>query len=128
MQRLKNNKHQVKTILKENPLRPIIIAVGTYTHSLAKYLVEILTPEFMDYQFILTDTFDFVNRVSEVQLIKNGHLISFDIESLFTYISTDETIESILNKIFTSPEPDKIRTGKSGRPAYPDRSLFHKFN
>ena len=38
---------------KKNPLRPIISAVGTYTHSLAKYLVEILTSEFMDHQFML---------------------------------------------------------------------------
>ena len=110
------------------PLRPIISAVGTYTHNLAKYLVEILTPEFIDHQFMLRDTFDFVNRVSEVKLAYNDHLISFDIESLFTNIPTDETIDIILNKIFTSPEPDKIITGKPGRPPKPDRSLYPKFN
>ena len=77
---------------------------------------------------MLRDTFDFVNRVSEVELATNDHLISFEIEALFTYIPTDETIEIILNKIFTQPEPGKEKSGNPGRPTNPDRSLFKKFN
>ena len=118
----------LKSAKKITLLRPIISAVGSYTHSLAKYLVEILTPEFNDHQFMLRDTFDFVNKVFEEELATNVHLISFDIESLFTNIPTGETIEIILNKIFTQPEPDKEKTGKPGRPTNPDRSLFQKFN
>ena len=82
----------------------------------------------MDHQFILRDTFDYLNRVFEVQLTNNDHLISFGIESSFTNILTDRRIKIILNKIFTTQEPDKIRNGTPGKPAYPDRSLFHKFN
>ena len=78
---------------KENPLRPIISAVGTYTHSLAKYLVEILSPVFIDHQFMLRDTLDFVNRVSEVRLTRSKgrqpmavcHCIPFSIVCVFDY-------------------------------------------
>ena len=74
---------------KENPLRPILSAIGTYTHHLANYLVEILSPEFNDQTFMLRDTFDFVNRVSELVLTNNDYLMSFNIESLFTNIPND---------------------------------------
>ena len=78
-----------KIHIKENQLRPIISAIGTYTHHLAKYLVEVLSLEFNDQTFMLRDTFDFVNRVSELVLTNNDYLMSFNIESLFTNIPND---------------------------------------
>ena len=48
----------------ETPIRLIISAIGTYTHKIAKYLVELLTLCFSDNQQMISDTFDFVNRAS----------------------------------------------------------------
>ena len=63
----------------ETPIRPIISAIGTYTHKLAKYLVEILTSCFSDIQHMISDTFDFVNRASTLVLEVNDHILSYDI-------------------------------------------------
>ena len=82
------------------PLRPIISAIRTYNYSTAKYLVEILTPLLDSDEFILKDTFDFVNKVSTINTKVDKTMCSFDVESLFTNIPTLETIEIILKRAF----------------------------
>jgi len=89
-------------IHKENcPLRPIISAVGTYNYKLAKFLVEILSPLIKDNEYILKDTFDFVNKVSNLNTNVDKVMLSFDVESLFTNIPTLETIDIILRSVYT---------------------------
>jgi hypothetical protein len=86
---------------KQNtPLRPIISAIDTYNYKLAKYLDKILKPLVNDNEYILKDTFDFVNKIKELNVAADQYMISFDVESLFTNIPTDETIEIILNQIY----------------------------
>jgi hypothetical protein len=48
--------------------------------------------------FMLKDTFDFVNRVSKLTSPKT---VSFDVESLFTNIPVNETIDIILKRAFS---------------------------
>jgi hypothetical protein len=82
------------------PIRPIISSIGTYNYKLAKYLDEILKPLTTKNNYIIKDTFDFVNKVSKLETTDEQHVVSFDVESLFTNIPTDETIEIILNRAF----------------------------
>ena len=81
------------------PLRPIISAIGTYNYNLAKYLESILKP-LVNKEFILTDTYDFVNKISKLDVVIDRYLVSFDVESLFTNVPTLETIELILDLAF----------------------------
>jgi len=85
---------------KENPLRPIISAVKTYNYDLAKYLVKILTPLIKGNAQVIKDTYDFVNKVSRLNLGEDKYIVSFDVESLFTNIPTIETIEITLKLAF----------------------------
>ena len=82
------------------PLRPIISAIRTYNYFTAKYLVEFLTLLLDSDEFILKDTFDFVNKVSTINTKVDKTMCSFDVESLFTNIPTLETIEIILKRAF----------------------------
>ena len=82
------------------PIRPIISAVATYNYKLAKYLDRILKPLVQNSNYILKDTFDFVNKVSCLPTSQEQFMVSFDVESLFTNIPTDETIEIILNRAY----------------------------
>ena len=75
-------------ILLCGPIRPIISAVGTYNYKLAKSMVEILSPLIKDNEYILKDTFDFVNKVSHLNKNVDKVTLSFDVESLFTNIPT----------------------------------------
>ena len=81
------------------PIRPIISATGTYSYKLAKYLDSILKPLLNNNRYIITDTFDFVNRVAQVtdSTLKMG---SFDVESLFTNVPVKETIEIVLDRAY----------------------------
>jgi len=89
-------------IHKDNcPIRPIISAVGTYNYKLAKFLNEILSPLATNNSFILKDTFDFVNRVSDLNPKVDRYMLSFDVESLFTNIPTLETIDIIVKLVYT---------------------------
>ncbi len=66
-------------------IRYIISSIGTYNYKLAKYLDGIIKTLLNENKFILRDTFDFVNKIS--QLSNTKHLmVSFDVESLFTNI------------------------------------------
>jgi len=87
-------------IHKENaPIRPIISAIKTYNCQLAKYLDEILKPLVND-TFMLKDTYDFVNKIRNIEPSINRFLVSFDVESLFTNVPTDETINLIVDLAF----------------------------
>ena len=90
------------------PIRPIISAVQTYNYKLAKYLDEILKP-IVDNEMMLTDTYDFVNKASNLNVTTDKRMVSFDVESLFTNIPTKETIEIILN---LTHGPAKVRNEK----------------
>ena len=90
-----------------SPLRPIISAVKTYNYELAKYLDEILKP-FINNTYMLVDTYDFVNKVSKLDTNSSRYMVSFDVESLFTNVPTNETIEIILNEVYKG-----------------DRTIFH---
>ncbi|CAF0929848.1 unnamed protein product [Brachionus calyciflorus] len=78
-------------------IRPIISAIGKYNYKLANYLDEILKPLLDGNEYILKDTFDFVNQVSKLEPNGDSEILSFDVESLFTNVLTFETIEQILN-------------------------------
>lgn len=86
------------------PIRPIISAVKTYNYNLAKYLDEILKPLIKDNNMMLIDTYDFINKVSKMKLDRDKFLLSFDVESLFTNIPTDETIKIILDLAYKNGE------------------------
>ena len=72
------------------PVRSLISAIGTYNYKLAKYMVEILSP-LINSRYILKETFDFVNKISALNLNINKYIISYDVVSLFTNIPTVET-------------------------------------
>jgi len=49
---------------------------------------------------MLKDTFDFVNRVSKIEMVEGDFIVSFDVESLFTNIPVVETVDIIVKRAF----------------------------
>jgi hypothetical protein len=83
------------------PIRPIISAVKTYNYGLAKHLDNILKPLVND-TYMLKDTYDFVNKVKDLNINNDRYVVSFDVESLFTNVPTTETIEHICDLAFAN--------------------------
>ena len=87
---------------KQNvPLRPILSAIGSYSHNLAKFLSDILKP-IASNEYTVKDSFTFVSDILSVPSIP--FMCSFDIVSLFTNIPIDETINICLNELYKNSD------------------------
>jgi len=118
---------------KDYPIRPIISTIGTYNYATAGYLSMILEENFnapiannssnntststnwnppkKSFKYALKDTFDFINKVSEINFEENDFIISIDVESLFTNVPIDETIK-IIKDAFFKEKTEKIQKTK----------------
>ena len=80
-------------------LRPILSAINTPTYKLAKFLVNIMEPLTKD-DYTVKDTFTFAEDVRTQN--SAFFMSSFDVDSLFTNIPLNETIEICCNELFRS--------------------------
>ena len=76
----------VKNHKDGNPVRPIVSFLNSPTYGLARHLATILT-RLSTYKYNVKDSFDFHDKISNVQLPPGYQLISLDVSSLFTNIS-----------------------------------------
>ena len=97
----------VKTHKKDNPLRPIISQIPSPTYKLAKSINSIIAPYIPD-QYSLKSSDDFIDLLQEND--NAGMLASLDVESLFTNVPIDPTIDIILKYVYNHPviPPPKI--------------------
>ena len=79
------------------PLRPILSALNTTTYKLAKVLVPILKPLTTN-EFTVKDSFYFAEEIVDQQ--HDIFMGSLDVDSLFTNITLEETIEICTNQLF----------------------------
>ena len=79
-------------------LYPIASSIGTFNYTLACFLCHLCSPlVFNDYS--CKDTFTFVSQIKNANFSKK-FLVSYDITSLFTSVSLQETIDIAINLIF----------------------------
>ena len=108
---IKNNKIQgeykpgyiygtVKVHKQGFPLRPILSQVTSPIYQLAKTLNQIITP-YIPAKYSLKSTNDFIDLL-ETKNFK-GHIGSLDVESLFTNVPIDHTINIILEVAYNHP-------------------------
>ena len=90
-----------KTHKEQLAMRPILSATDTYNFPLAKWLDEKLKPLSLN-QYTVTDTFDFTKEIHDLKINKSKILVSYDVSSLFTNVSLDETIEILVNRAFSN--------------------------
>ena len=82
-----------------NPIRPILSTIGTFNYNLkAKYFVKVIEPLTTN-KYTIKNSFEFVKEIKDID-ISNKVMASFDVESLFTNIPLDETIEIISDNFF----------------------------
>ena len=76
--------------------RPILSAISSPTYDLAKFLVPILKP-LTENEYTVHDSFSFASEVSKFNAI--NLMASLDVESLFTNIPLEETIDNIISML-----------------------------
>ena len=97
---------KVSTACTVPPFRPIVSSIGTYNYKLAKYLCNLLAPV-IPMNHCSKDTFTFVEEIKQVRF-NNSFMVSFDVESLFTNVPLDETIDMAVNLLFDNYPEMKI--------------------
>jgi len=80
------------------PLRPIISQIGTVTYTLSKYLNNIIV-KYMPKFHMVDSTYEFLSLLRGCQP-NTGMLASLDVNSLFTNVPVNETIEIIIETIY----------------------------
>ena len=75
--------------------------VGSPEYKLAKFLDTIIKPyEYISDKHMLRSSYEFLEKLQEINLNSNQVMVSFDVKSLFTNVSLQETIDLISNKIY----------------------------
>ena len=86
---------------KENKaMRPVVSMVNTPEYSLAKYLDSFIKPNIPS-QFMINSTADFVSEINSYPLQGNEFLVSYDVSSLFTNVPLQETINLVLEYVYS---------------------------
>ena len=86
------------------PLRLVVSSINSFNYNLAKYFCNLLQPKIPSIHST-QDTFTFIKELEEVRDYSN-FLVSFDVSSLFTNISLNETIELALDYYILSNNPE----------------------
>ena len=94
--------HKV-TDVSNIPLRPVISGYRAHNYRIAKYLNTLLEP-YTQNEYIVKDTFSFLDSLADFNPPQNCHLASFDIKSLYPSIPLKETIELVTEKVFENTE------------------------
>ena len=87
----------IKTHKPGNKIRPIISQIPTPTYGIAESLCAILTP-YAPATYNLTSATDFLDILKSNN--SRGHIASLDVESLFTNVPVDRTINYIMNRVY----------------------------
>ena len=83
------------------PFRPILSAIGTPTYQLVKHLLPFLTPLTQN-EYTVTDSFHFAEEICKQD--PNLYMASLDVDSLFTNIPPDETIDICIDSLHKDDE------------------------
>ena len=88
-----------ETTIEKLKFRPIISQIGTYTYNAAKVFADYLKPLCQN-EYKINDTQSFPSMLKDQPpLNPNEEYVSYDIESLFSNIPINETINYIINEI-----------------------------
>ena len=85
------------------PLRPIISNIGTATYHTSKYLATLLSPLSKSI-YTIDSTKDFISYIKDMVIPENYSLVSFDVESLFTNVPLDYTVDLILDRVYNKKD------------------------
>ena len=85
-------------------MRPIISQIPTPTYQIAKKLSEILTP-YTPIAYSVNSPTNFLDLLANDN--STGQIASLDVESLFTNVPVDRTIQYILDRVYHNDDTPK---------------------
>ena len=105
-------------------LCPILLSIGTFNYNLARFLCDILSP-LVPNDYSCKDTFSFFSQIKNTNISKKFP-VSYDLTSLFTNITLQETIDIAINLNFNH-NPNLNITRKELKKTFPFRYITDSF-
>ena len=90
--------HKFSSSGKFPKLRPIVSSIDIINQDLARFLCNFLSPVVPD-DYSCKDTFSFVSQIQNANL-SGKFLVSYDVTSVFTNITLQETIDIAISLIY----------------------------
>jgi len=88
-----------KTDKSGTPLRPIVSCVNTFAYDLSTFLANILSPLAGNSNFTVKNSTDFASTIASEEIQDHEIMVSFDVESLFTNVPIEGTVQAVLQKM-----------------------------
>ncbi len=79
-------------------IRPIVSNIGIYCDKLLLHLKSVLNVVFRG-EFAVLNSYDLVERLDQLELDSKDRLASFDVESLFTRVLVDNTLDIVQTRL-----------------------------
>lgn len=83
--------------------RPIVSDCNSETYQTAEFIDYYLNPLSTKHKSYIKDTYDFIEKVKNINLPEKAFLFTIDVESLYTNIDTKEGIEAVKNIFRSNP-------------------------
>ena len=96
-------KRLFKFLLEKLPICPIISTLNTATYHLAIYWAKLLSL-LSTSEYTVSSSKEFLTTIKNVQVPPGFHMVSFDVELLFTNIPLEYTIGLLLERIYNKGE------------------------
>lgn len=87
------------------PCRPIISDVSSESYHLSEYLDSFLQPIASQHPSYLKDTYDFLNKLSQIQVTQDTLLVTADVDSMYTNISHEAGLRAVRAALTRNPNP-----------------------
>ena len=91
-----NTNSRIESTVYRRSIRPIVSCVNTLAYDLSTYLANILSPLTGKSEFTVTNSAYFESTISSETILDNEIMVSFDVESLFTNVPIDFTVQAAL--------------------------------
>ena len=80
---------------KNTPFRPIISFIDSPLYNLSKFLADIISKNIPTSDYGIKNSFEFKEKIDNVNIKSNYTMVSFDVTSLFTNISHTSIIDAV---------------------------------
>jgi len=87
--------------------RPIVADCGSESYEISKFIDHWLQPLATSHESYIKDTYDFVQKIRDVQVDENDLLVTGDVTSLYTNMKIHKILESVQEAF--SEAPDRSR-------------------
>ena len=80
---------------------------GTYNYNVAKFLTNLSSPYSINDYSCVKDSFKFAEFIRQRKICNTEDMVSFDVESLFMNVTSNETIGIIIKDLYSD---NKLKT------------------